>query len=192
MREELFPHDKIMAVTFLPLIPRWVTPNAITIARFALTPLVVFLILIENYNIGIPLFVATAFTDVLDGSLARVRKKVTEWGTLYDPVADKLLIGASLAVLVVRYIHPIIAVIIIMMELIFLAGGYRKKCQGKISCPSWYGKFKMMFQTLGVTLILVAVAYDISILVLASTVSFLISITLGIINVIKYGVNITN
>ena len=98
MREELFPHDKIMAVTFLPLIPRWVTPNAITIARFVLTPLVVFLILIENYNIGIPLFIATAFTDVLDGSLARVRKKVTKWGTLHDPVADKLLIGSSLAV----------------------------------------------------------------------------------------------
>lgn len=192
MRKELFPHDKVMAVTILPFIPRIVTPNAITILRFLLIPAVVFYILIENYDVAIPLFLGTAFTDVIDGSLARTRNMVTEWGTLFDPVADKLLIGAALAVLVVRYVHPLIAVIVILMECIFLTGGFIKKKRGIIGSPSWYGKFKMMFQALGVTLVLAGVAYNLVLLIYLSTVSFLISITLGLINVIKYGVNLSN
>lgn len=190
MREHLYPHDKLMAVTIIPLIPKFVTPNAVTILRFLLTPLVVYYLVVENYNIGIPLFIFTAFTDVIDGSLARLRKKITVWGTLFDPVADKLLIGSSIAVLVVRYLHPLIAVIIIMMESVFLTGGWAKKRRGIIESPSWYGKVKMFFQSAGVTLLLFAVHIKSGALVLASTIAFLAAILLGVMNVIKHGIQL--
>ena len=55
----------------LPLIPKWITPNQVTIFRFLATPFVVWVLAIEAYAWSIPLFVFVAFTDVIDGSLAR-------------------------------------------------------------------------------------------------------------------------
>src|SRR3989339_879810 len=91
---KLFPHDHIMRYTFVPLVPRFVTPNMITIARMVLIPFILYFLFSNEYGIGVPLFLFAAFTDALDGSVARLRHQVTEWGTFYDPLADKLLIGS--------------------------------------------------------------------------------------------------
>ncbi len=188
----MFPHDRLMAITVLPCIPRFVSPNAVTIVRFLCIPFVVLLLIREQYALAIPVFLGTAFTDVIDGSLARVRNQVTEWGTLYDPVADKMLIGSSLAVLVVKYLHPFIAVTMITMECIFLTGGFIKKRKGEISSPSWFGKFKMLFQTLGITFVLLSLVFDSVLFLSLSTVAFLTAILLGLLNVIKYGIQLAN
>lgn len=85
-------------------------PNALTIARIFLAPLLVVVLLTkvdDRQLVGIPVeFVAAAifglasFTDWLDGYLARRRKQVTSLGQVLDPIADKLLISAALISLV--------------------------------------------------------------------------------------------
>jgi len=79
-------------------------PNALTLARIFLVPIVVALLLTLEIRVwafwGAGLFLAAALTDLLDGYLARRRKQVTTIGRLLDPIADKLLISSALIALV--------------------------------------------------------------------------------------------
>ncbi len=77
----------------------WTLPNIVTLARIAMTPVVALLPFIEGYwpkFIAFLLFLVVALTDILDGYLARSRNQVTDFGKLLDPLADKLLLLASL------------------------------------------------------------------------------------------------
>ncbi|MDP1707108.1 MAG: CDP-alcohol phosphatidyltransferase family protein, partial [bacterium] len=91
--------DKILQKIFLPVIPRFITPNIVTWFRFVTVPFVAYLFIQESYIIGLLLFIVSAFSDAVDGSLARTRNQVTDWGKMYDPAADKLLIGVSVFIL---------------------------------------------------------------------------------------------
>src|ERR1017187_3143546 len=87
-------------------------PNALTILRIFFVPLLVAALVQETgwYQVGgvritndwlsLGIFLVAAFTDLLDGYLARRWKQVTTIGTLPDPIADKLLISAALISLV--------------------------------------------------------------------------------------------
>ena len=85
-------------------------PNALTIARIFLVPVVVTVLLANDREIpertiwGASLFLLAALTDMLDGYLARRRGQVTTLGRLLDPIADKLLISSALIALVWRHI----------------------------------------------------------------------------------------
>ena len=72
--------DRLLEKTILKIIPKKVTPNQVTIFRFITIPILIVLLFFENYRIGIVLFVISAFSDAVDGALARTRKKITTWG----------------------------------------------------------------------------------------------------------------
>jgi CDP-diacylglycerol---glycerol-3-phosphate 3-phosphatidyltransferase len=80
-------------------------PNAITLARIALVPIFIFLLLIaEGANsverwVAIAVFVLAISTDGLDGAIARKTNKVTNLGKILDPIADKALLGGALLTL---------------------------------------------------------------------------------------------
>ncbi len=74
-------------------------PNAITAARIASTPLIAALVVNAGWQLRLTawiLFVAAAVTDYVDGKLARDRNLVTNLGKLLDPLADKMLLLATL------------------------------------------------------------------------------------------------
>jgi phosphatidylglycerophosphate synthase len=74
-------------------------PNAVTAARIAVTPLIAWLPLAPSSGLRLTafvLFVVAAVTDYVDGQLARSRKQETDLGRLLDPLADKLLLVATL------------------------------------------------------------------------------------------------
>lgn len=74
-------------------------PNAITLSRIALAPLVATLPLVVAWEarlLAFVLFLIAAISDGLDGALARRRNSITELGQLLDPLADKLLLIATL------------------------------------------------------------------------------------------------
>lgn len=74
-------------------------PNAITIGRITITPLVAVLPFIDSWEwrlAAFATFVVAAATDYYDGMLARSRNQVTPLGQLLDPLADKLLLIATL------------------------------------------------------------------------------------------------
>jgi CDP-diacylglycerol--glycerol-3-phosphate 3-phosphatidyltransferase len=74
-------------------------PNALTVGRIAATPLIAALPLANSWGLRLTafiLFTVAAVTDYVDGYLARSRKEETDLGRLLDPLADKLLLVATL------------------------------------------------------------------------------------------------
>ena len=81
----------------------WNVPNALSMLRIFMAPLLVVVLLTEFpdkefWALGIFLF--AALTDLLDGSVARRTKTITVTGTMLDPIADKLLMSAAFISLV--------------------------------------------------------------------------------------------
>ena len=77
----------------------WTLPNILTLCRIALTPVIALLPFIDGYVpklIAFVVFLAAAISDIYDGRLARERDEITDIGKLLDPIADKLLLFASL------------------------------------------------------------------------------------------------
>ena len=77
----------------------WTTANIVTVVRICFTPVIALLPFIDGYwpkLVCFIVFVLVAFTDMLDGYLARSRGEVTDLGKLLDPIADKLLLFATL------------------------------------------------------------------------------------------------
>ena len=87
--------DEILFSFIKPLWPRFITPNIITYARIIIGValfILLFFLKIEDQGMIIMLFCVGVITDLLDGSVARGLNKVTEFGTMLDPVADRILI----------------------------------------------------------------------------------------------------
>jgi CDP-diacylglycerol---glycerol-3-phosphate 3-phosphatidyltransferase len=81
------------------LITRSTIPNAITVARIALCPAIAFLIFVPTFTARIAafiLFLIAAFSDLVDGHLARKHAWISDFGKLLDPVADKLLLAVTM------------------------------------------------------------------------------------------------
>jgi CDP-diacylglycerol---glycerol-3-phosphate 3-phosphatidyltransferase len=80
----------------------WNVANALTVVRLLLVPVFGALLLhrhghVASWRVGaFGVFAVAAFTDRIDGEIARRRHLVTEFGKLADPIADKALIGTAL------------------------------------------------------------------------------------------------
>lgn len=77
----------------------WTLPNVITVVRICFTPIIALLPFIEGYwpkLICFAVFIVAAVSDVFDGYYARSRNLVTDLGKILDPIADKLLLFATL------------------------------------------------------------------------------------------------
>ena len=184
----MFPHDYIMRYTVVPLIPKWITPNVVTVFRILLIPVVMWFLYIENFPVGVPLFLFAAFTDVLDGSLARLRKQITDWGTFYDPLADKLLIGMVVMLIVVKHVNLIFGLVIIIIEALIILGGYIRKQRGTLNGSNILGKTKMFFQVLGVTFLLISLWAGMSLFIPISVGTLSLAIVLAVISLFSYGI----
>lgn len=187
---KLYFHDKILKYTILPLVPRVLRPNHFTGFRLVSIPFVLFLIFTENYLIGIPLFFLSALTDMIDGSLARVRKQITAWGTLWDPIADKLLIGSVVIILIARNLNPYLGLAIIGLEIVFAGGGLYLRKQGKPIVPTIYTKTKMILQVIAVFLLLVSLPLEAGFLIPVINSLFSLSIILAILSLILSGLTL--
>jgi len=92
---------------------QWTLPNILTLARICLTPVIALLPFIDGYEpkvIALIIFLAAAMSDIVDGYLARRYKQVSELGQLLDPIADKLLLFATLIPIFWITRHPTILV----------------------------------------------------------------------------------
>jgi CDP-diacylglycerol---glycerol-3-phosphate 3-phosphatidyltransferase len=145
-------------------------PNALTILRIFFVPLLVAALVQERVGfdvsgvhvthewLALAIFLAAAFTDLLDGYLARRWSQVTTIGTLLDPIADKLLVSAALISLVqVRAMPGYMAVLIIGRE--FAVSGLRSiaAVEGYTIKASDLGKTKMLSQVVAISVLLLSV-----------------------------------
>jgi len=133
-------------------------PIALTLFRIVLVPLIiVFVISSERLWVLIAavIFVAASLTDWLDGRMARRRNQVTQFGTLLDPVADKLLVAAALVALVqVEMIGAWVAMVIIGRELAVTGLRGVALSMGVVVPPSKLGKLKTVSQYVAITILI--------------------------------------
>ena len=184
----ILPHDYLLRYTVVPLVPKRITPNMITIFRFVLIPFVFIFLALEMWNIGVPLFLFAAFTDALDGSVARLRNQITEWGSFYDPIADKLLIGAVVLLVVAEHVNPVFALIIVAAEASIVLGGVLHKKTGKTICSAnFFGKTKMFLQVLGITTLLIALWGGLSLFIPFSIGTLSLAMIFAVISLFTYG-----
>src|SRR3989344_4491060 len=141
--------DRFFAATLLRLLPRFISPNRITIFRFISIPFILFLLL-SGYNLaGTILFVISALSDALDGALARTKHRITKWGIVADPIADKLLIGSVALITVWEHFGITLTALIIGIEIVIALSAYLRYSR-KLMPAKTVGKVKMILQCVGV------------------------------------------
>jgi CDP-diacylglycerol---glycerol-3-phosphate 3-phosphatidyltransferase len=137
-------------------------PNLLTLSRILAMPLVVATFYLDaplGPWIGGAIFALAGFTDWLDGKLARAWQQQSEWGRFLDPIADKLLVAATLLMLVAtQRISPwavLPAVVILCREI--LVSGLREHLAGiRVKLPvSNLAKWKTTVQMIAIGVLLI-------------------------------------
>ena len=145
-------------------------PNTLTAIRVLLVPVLV-VALLNGSSAGDVLaaivFALASLTDFVDGYLARSQNKVTDFGKLMDPVADKLLIIAALLSLV--SLHKImvwVAMVIITREIVITVLRSYAAQNGVIVPAGSLGKAKTVFQIAAIFCIILIPAQPVWVLAL--------------------------
>ena len=103
-------------------------PNALTIARLALIPVFVALMLTaaggHSWPAGI-VFGVAGVTDQIDGFLARRWQVESDFGRIFDPLADRLMIDAAVILLFVQDHMPWAGLVVILGRDLLLLAGYK-------------------------------------------------------------------
>ena len=121
-------------------------PNKLTLLRFALVPVFMVFMYIDNpysYLIGLIVFAVASFTDFLDGSIARKYNMVTDFGKFMDPLADKCLVTAAMLWFVEVGQMPAWALLLVIVRE-FAISGLRMNAAttGRVIAAGWSGKVK--------------------------------------------------
>lgn len=186
--EKLTFFDKILNKTFLWFIPQFVVPNHVTLFRYASIPFILYFLIFGHNELGVGLFFISAFSDAVDGALARTRNKITDWGKLNDPLADKLLISSVGAVVVSIFLNIYIIAIIIAIELVLILNAYLKmRKRFKIMSALWPGKVKMVFQSLGIAFILLFMLFPVGWFLTVAAILLYVAIFFGLVSLVIYG-----
>ena len=137
-------------------------PNKLTVLRVILVPVFMAFIYIDaipfHFLWAAIIFVAASLTDMLDGKLARKHNLITTFGKFLDPLADKILVIAALAVFIELpeiQMSAIPFVIIIPRE--FMVSGMRllAAAEGVVIAAGIWGKLKTAFTMVTIIVVLV-------------------------------------
>ena len=132
------------------------TASKITLARVALIPVFMALLLL-NYNwIALAVFIIASLTDFVDGYIARHCNQVSDFGKFLDPLADKLLVTAAMLIFVQWGRMPAWAVMIVLTRE-FAVSGLRMVAAsgGKVLAAGWSGKIKTASTMVGLCCMMV-------------------------------------
>lgn len=131
-------------------------PNKLTMVRILLIPVMIILYYIPYlretevflnvsllYLLEAIVFAAAAFTDFLDGSIARKRNLVTTFGKFADPLADKMLVFTAMTMFLLDGQFPLWAFVIILIRELMVSG-IRMVAAGKdvVIAAGKTGKYK--------------------------------------------------
>ncbi|MFA5946958.1 MAG: CDP-alcohol phosphatidyltransferase family protein [Patescibacteria group bacterium] len=183
---KLYPHDKVMKALVLPFVPAFVKPNYVTAFRLLFTPVIFYLFMKGYFTLAVPAFIFAAFTDALDGSLARVRNQITPWGIFFDPLADKLLIGGTALLVAINYYHPIIIILALVLDVMPSILWASTKRGMVVMMANWWGKTKMILQVLSMTVLLIGIMTNNPGMISFGEVTLGISLVFAFIAVVTY------
>jgi CDP-diacylglycerol--glycerol-3-phosphate 3-phosphatidyltransferase len=138
-------------------------PNYLTFLRIITIPLILFLLQSGRPNSCLwaaLIFSIAFFTDWLDGFIARKKNLVTKFGKILDPLADKLLIGSSLIMLIgLDRVEAWMGVLLIGREIAVTWLRSMLAVKGHILASSWWGKYKTFFQAISLIPLMIHYSY---------------------------------
>jgi cardiolipin synthase len=155
-------------------------PNAITLSRIFLVPVLIVLLKQGNYPAALAIFLLAGISDGLDGYIAKRYNLITHLGAVLDPVADKLLLVSTYVMLMLLGDIPFWLMIAVVSRDLLIVGGYLTvtSISGPVKMqPSWLSKFNTVMQIVLVLAILVERALDTNIVLLNTTLFFAVLIT---------------
>ncbi len=150
-------------------------PNRLTVFRIILVPVVILVYIFPYAQAGIEprmftvgsvnisvinlialaIYAVAAFTDYLDGHIARSRNMQTTFGKFADPIADKMLTTTMFLLFLSRGIIPVVPVIIMVCRDTVVDGcRMLAASNGKVVSAQMMGKLKTVLQMLTIALIL--------------------------------------
>lgn len=103
--------------------------NMLTVFRLVLVPVFVVLMIFSVDSTGwawaaFAVFTLAAVTDFVDGQVARRTNTVSDFGTMVDPLADRLLVAATVASLFVMRLMPLAFVLVVLARDLLMVAGY--------------------------------------------------------------------
>ena len=135
------------------------TPNKLTMLRLILVPFYAFFLLMpsipHHFLIAFIIFAAAAYTDHLDGKIARKKNVITDFGKFADPLADKVMIVAALACFIQLDItNAVVLIIIVTREFAVTSVRLAAADKGKVVAANKWGKAKTISQIVSVLVIM--------------------------------------
>ncbi len=138
-------------------------PNKLTVLRIILVPVFSALLVIEqiphNFLLALLVFIITAYTDYLDGKIARRDNLITDFGKIMDPLADKIMVISALICFLSLGLTNVWFVILIMFRE-FAVTSIRLVASGSgvvIPANIW-GKLKTVTQIIAI-IVIIALSY---------------------------------
>ena len=132
------------------------TASKITLARVALIPVFMALLLLGLNWAALIVFAVASLTDFVDGYIARHYNQVSDFGKFLDPLADKLLVTAAMLIFIQWGRMPAWAVMIVLARE-FAVSGLRMVAAsgGLVLAAGWSGKVKTFSTMVGLCLMMV-------------------------------------
>ena len=153
-------------------------PNKITVGRIILSIIILIIMVFPFYNIGFDfpkyliagkilldlkyvicgiLFIIASVTDFLDGRIARKNNMVTDFGKVFDAIADKILVNGVLIIMAVDGVIPVVIPVIIItrdtaVDCVKMIAGSK----GNVVAASIWGKIKTLCMMCGISLLFFA------------------------------------
>lgn len=128
----------------------WNIPNVLTMMRLVLIPVFVIVFFSTPQDLdkiaALIVFAVASITDMFDGMLARRLNQITDFGKLFDPLADKVMVVTAIVCQAVIGVFPWIAVIVVgAKELAMLFGGMFMLGKGVVVYSNYWGKTAQVF-----------------------------------------------
>jgi len=149
--------DRILFIAIKPYWPRRIGPNWVSFLRVAIG-IALFVMLfffgVENKVLVMILFCVGVITDFIDGPIARGTDKVTEFGAILDPVADRILL-VPIAVYALFFQYKWLLLVLFFTEVFGAAASLHFKSKEIYLESSIFGKIKMAFVSIAFIAILI-------------------------------------
>lgn len=130
-------------------------PNKLTIGRILAIPVFIIVFIMDYRYAAAVIFILAAFTDMLDGKIARKYNLVTNFGKLMDPLADKLLVMSALVCLVqAGDVAGWMVIVILGREFIITGMRQVAAAQGTVIAAGTTGKIKTVTQMIAIPLLI--------------------------------------
>ena len=128
----------------------WNIPNVLTMLRIILIPVFVAVFFSTPHDqdkiAALVIFAAASITDMFDGMLARKLNQITDFGKLFDPLADKVMVVTAMVCQALIGVFPWIAIIIVgVKELIMMLGGIFMLSKNVVVYSNYVGKTAQVF-----------------------------------------------